>query len=303
MIIQAIIRPVQTSKTLWKNRTKVYLQTWDVKISFPLQKHHKNMLKYGVKLDEKIIVCQKQEYFWCVFVHASLHMRREENQLDVTVCTLWYSQYVSGTSIPIVRSSRLYVCICRLWCAVRTVIQVPCCLFSLVICTSSGIFSDFVPITVGFSFTFSNAHNVRIWKHVNENPTMMGTKSENMPLEVHTTNENKQKGTWMTVCTAHHRRQIHTYSLEILMMGIEVPETCWAYHKVHTVTSSWFFFSKNIFNKNFFNKEGGQFRIFLLMHKAHCSLCFNSIRIDNVREGDRQRSRGFSVCSHALCTD
>ena len=30
------------------------------------------------------------------------------------------------------------------------------------------------------------------------------------------------------------------------MMGIEVPETCWAYHKcnkVHTVTSSWFLFS------------------------------------------------------------
>ena len=45
--------------------------------------------------------------------------------------------------------------------------------------------------------------------------------------------------------TAHHRRQIHTYSLELLMMGIEMPETCWANHKsnkVHTVTSSWFFF-------------------------------------------------------------
>jgi hypothetical protein len=30
---------------------------------------------------------------------------------------------------------------------------------------------------------------------VNENPTMMGTKSENMPLEVQVTKENKQQGT------------------------------------------------------------------------------------------------------------
>ena len=37
---------------------------------------------------------------------------------------------------------------------------------------------------------------------------------------------------WTGVCTAHHRRQIHTYSLELLMMGIEVPETCWAYHNL-----------------------------------------------------------------------
>ena len=33
------------------------------------------------------------------------------------------------------------------------VIHLPGRLFSLVICTSSGIFSGFVPITVGFSFT------------------------------------------------------------------------------------------------------------------------------------------------------
>ena len=36
----------------------------------------------------------------------------------------------------------------------------------------------------------------------------------------------------ITLSTAHHRRQIHTYSLELLMMRIEVPETCWAYRKV-----------------------------------------------------------------------
>ena len=29
-----------------------------------------------------------------------------------------YAQQVSGTSVPIIWSSRLYVCYCRLWCAV-----------------------------------------------------------------------------------------------------------------------------------------------------------------------------------------
>jgi len=31
---------------------------------------------------------------------------------------LWYAQHVSGTSMPIIRSSRLYECYYRLWCAV-----------------------------------------------------------------------------------------------------------------------------------------------------------------------------------------
>jgi hypothetical protein len=31
---------------------------------------------------------------------------------------LWYAQDVSGTSMPIIRSLRLYVCYYRLWCAV-----------------------------------------------------------------------------------------------------------------------------------------------------------------------------------------
>jgi len=31
---------------------------------------------------------------------------------------LRYAQHVSGISMPIIRSSRQYVCYCRLWCAV-----------------------------------------------------------------------------------------------------------------------------------------------------------------------------------------
>ena len=46
------------------------------------------------------------------------------------------------------------------------------------------------------------------------------------PATLHLTPDKQQPS------TAHHRRQIHTYSLELLKMGIEVPETCLAYHKV-----------------------------------------------------------------------
>jgi len=40
------------------------------------------------------------------------------------------------------------------------------------------------------------------------------------PAALHLTPDNQQ------LSTAHHRWQQHTYSLELLMMGIEVPETC-----------------------------------------------------------------------------
>jgi len=41
------------------------------------------------------------------------------------------------------------------------------------------------------------------------------------PAALHLTPDNQRPS------TAHHRRQLHTYvSLELLMMGIEVPETC-----------------------------------------------------------------------------
>ena len=45
------------------------------------------------------------------------------------------------------------------------------------------------------------------------------------PAALHLTPDKQQPS------TAHHRWQIHAYGLELLMMGIEVPETCWAYHK------------------------------------------------------------------------
>jgi hypothetical protein len=109
----------------------------------------------------------------------------KKNQLDVTICTLLHlcAQHVSGTSMTIIRSSRLYVRICRLWCAV-----LGCCL-SGVRCRTAGCASR-------------------------------KRDAASIPLPGRTPccpapDPGKQQ-----TSTAHHRRQIRTYSLELLMMGI-----------------------------------------------------------------------------------
>ena len=55
----------------------------------------------------------------CLSVRRCICVEKK-SQLDDTgaLLHLWYAQQVSGTSMPINRSSRLYVCYCRLWCAV-----------------------------------------------------------------------------------------------------------------------------------------------------------------------------------------
>jgi hypothetical protein len=141
----------------------------------------------------------------------------KKNQLDVTVCTLLhlYAQNVSGTSMPIIRSSRLHVCICRLWCAVLG------CWLSEVRFRADWCASRKRAVSRSATTLFLDAH----------------------PATLHLTPDNQQPS------TAHHRRKIHTYSLELLMMSIEMPEICWAYHKcnkVHSVISRWFFFSTHM---------------------------------------------------------
>ena len=61
------------------------------------------------------------------------------------------------------------------------------------------------------------------------------------PAALHLTPDNQQPS------SAHHGRYKHTYWPKLLMMGIELPETCWAYYKCinDSVASSWFFFFKH----------------------------------------------------------
>ena len=69
---------------------------------------------------------------------------------------LQYAQHVSGTSIPIIRSSRLYVCYYRLWCAVLG------CWLSGVRCREAGYVSRKRPPTTSnqalHTIGGSNAH-------------------------------------------------------------------------------------------------------------------------------------------------
>ena len=54
----------------------------------------------------------------CPCIVAYAH-RRKLNYMSLNALLyLWYAQHVSGTSMPIIRSSRLYVCYFRLWCSV-----------------------------------------------------------------------------------------------------------------------------------------------------------------------------------------
>jgi hypothetical protein len=120
--------------------------------------------------------------------------------------------------MPIIRTSKLYVCYCRLWCAVLG------CWLSGFSCRTAG--------------------------YASRKRDVARLQSCNIPLSGRT-----------PCCPAPDPRQTaaehgtlwaantHTFSLEFLMMGIEVPETCWAYHKynkVHTVRYSWFFFSTHL---------------------------------------------------------
>jgi len=55
-----------------------------------------------------------------VTAQTNLMLRREEKQTRchwTCVLHLQYARHISGTSMPIIRSSRPYVCYYRLWCA------------------------------------------------------------------------------------------------------------------------------------------------------------------------------------------
>jgi hypothetical protein len=60
--------------------------------------------------------------YHCHHHHHHHHHRCIEKKTNCmslnTLLRLWYTQHVSGTSMPIIRSWKLYVCCYHLWCAV-----------------------------------------------------------------------------------------------------------------------------------------------------------------------------------------
>jgi hypothetical protein len=156
----------------------------------------------------------------CLSIHRCVCVEKK-NQLDVTECfiALMIRSTKFCTSKPIIRSSKQYVCYYRLWCAVL------CCWLAGVRCRAAGCESRKRDAAHCAAFLFLDSQ-----------PAALYLTTSNHAL--HTIGGNNT--------------HTHTHSLELLMMGMEVTETCWAYHKCNKAFSdiSWFFFSTHmVFNK------------------------------------------------------
>ena len=120
-------------------------------------------------------------------------------QLRFLLQILLLAQHVSGTTVPIIRSSRVLYCGCCLWYFVLR--------FSS--CWSAGCCS----ILQTGHITLSSTPDQLLEKH----------------------------------STKYYRQQPLYNTLELLIMGIVMPETCWASNKIcnkkNSVASSWHFIS------------------------------------------------------------
>jgi hypothetical protein len=144
--------------------------------------------------------------------HTSMKLawkfEERKNQLDATkwfLLNLWFVQHVSGTIMPIIRSSRLYRSTIR-WNQLYSLEQmVP----SYGTSPRLWLFAGLVPgrrLCVRVKGCCSKQH--------------LSTQTHNLrPGTRPATSHSLGEGTI---------RWNHLYSLELLMMGIIVPETCWA---------------------------------------------------------------------------
>jgi len=72
----------------------------------------------------------------CLSVHRCICVENKTNLMSLNALLhLWYPKHVSDTSIPIIRSSRLYVCYYCLWCALHTMQHLSSWTHSLMPCT------------------------------------------------------------------------------------------------------------------------------------------------------------------------
>ena len=104
---------------------------------------------------------------WCVFVHASLHMRREKNQLDATewfivliICSTCFRALLCPSS-----GARDYMCYYHLWCAMPWLLVVGgqmqgsrLCVRNEGFCSSNGVCECLLP-------SRGSESNRRIWSN------------------------------------------------------------------------------------------------------------------------------------------
>jgi len=131
---------------------------------------------------------------------------------------LLLAQHVSGTTMPIIRSSRVLYSGCRLWhfvlwfssCCSGVELRVMCLVCSGISCC--GFQAAVLVWSWGLSVQFAECCSILQTRHI----TLSSTPEQQI--------EN-----YSMKC---HRWQPLYNTLELLMMGIVVPETCWASNKI-----------------------------------------------------------------------
>ena len=129
---------------------------------------------------------------------------------------LWYAQRVLGTSMPIIRSSRLYVCCYRLWCAVLG------CWLSGLRCRAAGCQSrkkDTARLLVQHPSFWTDSRLPCTWPPTTSNQALHTISGNNTHIV-------SSSWWWAYKCPKH---------VELITSEIN-----------HSVASSWFFFSTHM---------------------------------------------------------
>ena len=155
---------------------------------------------------------------------------------------LLLAQHVSGITMPIIRSPRVLCSGCCVWYFCAVVFQVAGLMWSWGLCVRFA----------GCWFTGSV-------EPVNQHPA---NRTHNPQL--HT-----RPATWKTTAQKYHTQQPLYNTLGLLMMGMVMPETCWASNKIckkASVASSWHFISTH--RKEFVRHVGHLPRKYIKLARA-----------------------------------
>ena len=104
-------------------------KTTSLSVSWSTQHKQNGTIQLGTEKEN--IRVKKKKLLLYLFM-CQTHLRQKFFFQFFTPNIHYYAQHVSGTSMPIIRSLRLYVCYYRLWCAVLR------CWLSEVRCRAAG---------------------------------------------------------------------------------------------------------------------------------------------------------------------
>ena len=135
-------------------------------------------------------------------------------------------QHVSGTTMPIIRSSRVLYSGCCLWYFVLWFLSCWSGVKLRVMCPVYGMLQH----PANWTHKFQLHTRPTTWKPQQEIPQAATTVS--IPQTRNITFSSTPEQQLENNSTKYHRQQPLYNTLELLMMGIVVPETCWASNKI-----------------------------------------------------------------------